>query len=582
MKRVRQSDFSLGMFAVEAQEAIPAGGVELLENMLIEDSGGLRRRGGCVAVTSADAALVDTPLTMWDGVLAGGRTTVFGGPDGLWWNNAGVPAIAATQLGAGPFTIEMLTPTRPVGIAGMVLFPFNFPSGANVFAAFGGSRSSVASYSVGSVTMTAGSRSVTGAGTSWLANAAPGMIFAISPATSYGVVESVQSNTALTLVEPWDGAAGVGLNYSVHRCLSVGGPAALDVSKASQLAVVAGRLVIGAGRDVFFSSGPDPATGGLRPFQWPVNNRHKLPEGAEVTALAHLRDRLFVFSTAGVYVISGLAQEIVAPDGTAQHRVDLVSRDVVALKNGAGITTWRDALVVPATDDVYLIDGLSAPMPVSGSARKAYRAWIEAGGYPGGATIFRGHHVMPMLTTGAVPSEVWLFRLDRPAEVRGLGVVFPWSKWKDQAGELGAVVTQQGAAPLLLGAGQDATPRARLLDLAACFDDETEDDQDGADVVGRITFRSLAGAGLRSMWRTLRLRYEAVGWVGGDPVTFTAAADGGAAQSVAGSFAAQAAQAWRAFSITRMGEFLRVVLTVGGGSRFVVREVEAEFEEPGR
>ena len=64
-----------------------------------------------------------------------------------------------------------------------------------------------ADYSTGTVTVTRGSLSMTGSGTSWLANIVPGMfIFANTDdpytMTLLGVVKSVESNTALTLVDP--------------------------------------------------------------------------------------------------------------------------------------------------------------------------------------------------------------------------------------------------------------------------------------------------------------------------------------------------------------------------------------------
>lgn len=62
--------------------------------------------------------------------------------------------------------------------------------------------SNTATYTTGTITSTYGSKTVTGSGTSWLANVAPGTFLTDGSGQFIGVVQSVASNTSITLEEP--------------------------------------------------------------------------------------------------------------------------------------------------------------------------------------------------------------------------------------------------------------------------------------------------------------------------------------------------------------------------------------------
>lgn len=72
-----------------------------------------------------------------------------------------------------------------------------------------------AHYATGTVTVTADSRSVTGAGTQWLAaGARPGDLFVARGLTAS--IASIQSATALTLTQPWPGSTVTGTPYEIR------------------------------------------------------------------------------------------------------------------------------------------------------------------------------------------------------------------------------------------------------------------------------------------------------------------------------------------------------------------------------
>ena len=587
MKRARQGDFSLGAFAVgSSPEKLPAGASLGLGNMIVDDEGSVRRRGGCEYVTDELAAFDDLPLLLWDGVLAGGQRTVLGTEDGLFVVDAAGTAVQQVHA-----SVAVDRPVLPVVIAGLLVIPVLL-TGESHIAFYGGSRET-ADYSTGTVAVTNGSKTVTGTGTTWLGNVDPGMIFTHTDSGERMVVKSVESNTSLTLTDPFRGATDASSNYICER-VSVqstsGWTGANEASMTSPppVATVANRLVLAVDSKIYFGNGPDPTTGGVR---WgevmPVDNRHEMPAGADVSALRALGDRLFTFTTAGVFIVSGMAQEIVAPDGSPQHRVDRYSEDVVALGGGAGITTWRDSLVVPASDDVYLMDGFARPVPVSTSARAEWRELVAQGYQAGGAAVYRGHYVLPVLTGGADAGGLWLFRLDRMAETR-LGLVAPWVQWTPQGGRpVGAVaVRRSSSGDQLLGSGFGSASRARVLDFTPGFDMEetNETDADGSVVVGGIVLRDFAG-GRGALWRFVRIRYKLVTGAGAaDEISLTHYAGGDAELGSGVALSAEAGNVALAhdvytWALQRQSEFLRLVLLVSGGTEFVLHEVEAEFLE---
>ena len=75
-------------------------------------------------------------------------------------------------------------------------------------------------YSTGVCSVTAGSATVTGLGTSWLTEISPGQVF-VADGQAVGVlIQSVVSNTQLTLAAPFGGSTQANIPYVVHRDFS--------------------------------------------------------------------------------------------------------------------------------------------------------------------------------------------------------------------------------------------------------------------------------------------------------------------------------------------------------------------------
>ncbi len=72
-------------------------------------------------------------------------------------------------------------------------------------------------YKTGTVTLTAGSRIVTGSGTGWATALISGGILVPDAAGPALPIESVDSDTQITVVNPWRGGSGSGLGYSIVR-----------------------------------------------------------------------------------------------------------------------------------------------------------------------------------------------------------------------------------------------------------------------------------------------------------------------------------------------------------------------------
>jgi hypothetical protein len=86
---------------------------------------------------------------------------------------------------------------------GEILF-FPYVGGGNPIVGMYAGSLKAAAYTTGTITVTNGSKTVAGVGTSWLAGVDAGMI--LNRLSDYGVVKSVDSNTQITLADPWQGA----------------------------------------------------------------------------------------------------------------------------------------------------------------------------------------------------------------------------------------------------------------------------------------------------------------------------------------------------------------------------------------
>jgi hypothetical protein len=453
----QQLDFSLGAFQSGALEREPEGAAEQIVGLLGAD-GLPYRRGG--STYRSNAALGAAGL-LWVAsmVLPAGERTLFASAaavDVLAADDA-TPAAVPASPGGSPYTITAPSaPFRPVVVNGWVLL---WGAGANSIHWWAGSRRATGTgYSTGSVTVTHGSKTVAGAGTSWLANLQSGDTFSAGGGTgAQSVVASVESNTSLTLVEPWLGATVAGTAYSAAGAL-VSIPTLLPAVYGSRIqASVANRWVVASGNTVYFTPVSEPP---LYVVEFQDDDFHTFP--GSVRGLGVLRDALLVFATTGVYAVSGMAYPLVDPgSGDPLQRKELVNADVIAWGH-EGIAPWANALVVPALDGVYLMDAVGAPQRISDRIEDLYLSYVRAGYVPGVAEVYNGHYLLPVLN-GATWIDTLVCRL-QPAHS---GNNFAWTQLAGSGAEVAAFAERQTVPPLLLAASRKTT--SRVLDNSAFF-----------------------------------------------------------------------------------------------------------------
>lgn len=485
----RQEDFSAGEQRNVAPHLIDPRGVYAIVNGLLNDDGSIYKRGGSKALSSALGLHM---RNVWDGWLQPGRRTFLASTDRF----GVMPAAGSVPVNLGG--VGQLLPLPPRAVQDLLFVPGG--------AIYGGSRKS-ADYLAGKVKVANGSSAVEGVGTAFLANVDPGMLLRISGEDRVYVVAAVTSDTQLTIRDSYEGATAE-TGYTLKRLETASGP----YPNAEIYAVAAGRLIACSGNVITFTESGKPhllkAT--IPPQNTVVENKHEIEEGTNIIACESIGvDRVLVFHTRGVTSIANLSASIVDSLGASQHRIDKVSSDLVAW-GAAGIAGYRNSLVVPALDNVYLMDGTSSPVPLSHSIARVYQAYVQEGFTPGGAWVHRDHYFLPILDAAGDPQDLICCRLDRPYTTRGQ-TFFPWSGHQGSGAHVSAgaprSVSAAGDAPAVYAACNDG----KLLDVAPFFTPsaEVKNDHDGTTALFRIITRDFPAGELSiGRFRKLRVTYE--------------------------------------------------------------------------
>ena len=503
-ERISQDDFSEGMSRDVAPQLISQSGVYDLVNGLLDEDGNPYRRGG--TVYHSKTGLGEKGLTfVWDGYLKPGRR-VFLAND----SDYGVLDSAKEPVnlgGAGLNAPKQSAVVEDLLFVGDVIY--------------GGSRKSAA-YSTGSVKVTNGSKTVTGSGTAWEANVDAGMLLRIGPERVY-VVESVASDTSLTLRDAYQGATGEGKGYALRplHSISEGDPYSTFEYKTT----CAGRLVVAEGKTVKFSEVNNPHS---YTNSNGTANEHPLPGETWIVGLASAGQSVLIFTTAGVWVLDGLPLSIVDLNGNPQHRLQILSTEIV-LAGACGLAGSGQQIVVPAVDGIYLMDGVSSPERISRPIERLYRRRIASGYQPGGAVVYKGHYFLPILRGTSEVSDLLVCRLDRPARSRRQ-TVYPWSRFDGDGGEVRCFSVHSDSdarEPELLGA--QASDPSRVVRCSSYFEPEAvhAKDADGSVHNFQLITRDIeTGGETMNVIRALRLRYELVRAFAGEGVLQVSYGDG--------------------------------------------------------
>jgi hypothetical protein len=450
-----QDQFGGGIFR---GRRAPADCVYDAINALLNDERQLYRRGGSVYKSNADTGLA--LLGLRELQLPVGQRTVF-------WSSGAFYVLSGDD--ATPLNITASQPAplvRHVALAGMAFFP----TGNSTELVYGGSRKT-ANYGTGTVTVAAGSTAVTGAGTSWTANADAGMLLKDQVGSKVlGVVRSVDSNTALTLQAPAPEARSAA-NYALVPWLIEN--ILPTTSTVTDFMAVAGQRIIRVldNRAYFGRRSNDPLFmfENVSPFAIGsphdlTTDYHEVPRSQAIVGADSLAGALLLFTTGGIWAVENLELDMLDDVGNIQHRFEQVNQDIV-LWDDSGITAYQGALILPAVDDVYAFTLDGPPVPLSGGIRPLYRDYVEAGYTLGLASVYRGQYFLPILSASNNVVDVLTCRLDltEPAGARR-------PAWTRQAnGAAGrAYATRIGATartPKLLGLDDK-----RVSDLTGCFD----------------------------------------------------------------------------------------------------------------
>jgi hypothetical protein len=496
-----QTDFSGGVW--EGSRVPENTAYAIVNGLLNEDDGAIRKRGGTKAYMSGTTTARILGIADVE-TMVGPRHLLWGEPGVL---NLGVISEVSGIRAALGSSARPLPLSRPVAYRQVIILPRMSLTGRQPSMVVYAGSYKFLDYSAGTVSWPNGSSTVTGSGTSFLANVDAGMMLSGSPFLDT-VIKSVDSNTQLTMVSPNNNPTASSVAYTAKAVSVTDLNFAPSVKTGSAIIVATvgspGRLVVAWDNRVQFSQTEATNLGPI----FTQTDYHELPITATVTGLQGMGWDLLVFTTAGLYVISNMAYDLTDDLGNVQHRVDLVNRDLVLLGD-QGLGSWRGQTVAPCVEDVYLVGRDGSAEAISQGIRPSYRMMVKQGLIPGIAAIHRGHYFLPMIDPESyLTQDMLVCRLD--------GAQPAWTRWWGQAGECTALAVRQGAGarkPRLFGA---ASLPDTVVELTDCFDpeDSTGLDADGSAPELDIVSRKLEAAPQTAVsWLDMRLLYE----LSGDP-----------------------------------------------------------------
>lgn len=581
-----QDDFSGGMY--RGRKA-PANALYDLVNGLINDEGLPFKRGGSTYKSGANSTAAIEGLI--DGYVSAGQRTVF-------WSETAEDVYALDSNDSSVVSVSLANNTwrkfaRGVVVGGVLWVPATKIAGSTSLLPLGyaGTRKT-ADAAAFSMTATNGSKTVTGAATSFLSTVDAGMFVERIGGVDLGVggiVRSVTSDTSLELVSAWPLITAT----TTGQITRFASPAALLDSLSTDpvyVATAGQRLIAAQGSRVNFTQ----RGGGLAGANSGIVDYHQLPEAALITGAASINDIALIFTTAGVWGISNMVLDPIDDFGNFQHTVEQVNRDLI-LWGDPGIAAWSGVLVVPAVDDVYLFGPGSPPVPITGpradtdaSIRNLYRSYVTAGYQPGMASLHRGHYFLPIMN-GTTVVDVLVCRLDRG---------FAWTRWSGHAtgGAYAQRVGSSTRSPKLLGINGQ-----RVTDLTGCFDPVAGNSADADATIPSLTIITrdypLSNGNQHGFCQRIRVRAEVTDDANGataaaaatveyssdaDGGTFTALTATGEQDGAAGWTTSTGAKYWWAL-VGKRRERIRFRLTFSGGTAStILREITLLLRPSGR
>ncbi len=490
-----QIDFGAGMVRDEAPHRIDPRAAFDMVNVLLEEDASPYKRGGTENVSSA--AFGAGLRSIWDGYFDAGHRTLVASPSHFGVLDEDGETVLTLASGG------MASPGAAAMLEGLLFLPGGF--------IYGGSRKTAGA--ILSVTLTNGSAAVTGSGFSDLD---AGMLMHAGAAERLYPVASVESSSALTLREPYEGTtrtviAGFVPVYRIEE--------ADPYVQSDIYAVCANRIVTADDETMRFSDVPDVNTGRGNPHVFDTNDRFEFPNGSRIIDFGVVGLTVLAFTTGGVWSYEGLPFELVDDEGNPGHRAQFLSGDIVLANRGC-LASFSQALIAPCIDGVYVLDGVSSPRRVSRPIDVLYRTYIEKGYTFGGAEVFRGHLLLPVLSAASTRTKGLLAaNLSRPITIDNQ-FAFPWTRLEGAGADLSSFavsVPVEGGEPRLLGA--EIGSHARIVDASGYFTPTYDNslDADDTEFEWRIDTRDYeTGLLTDNLVRDLAVLYE-LDDVGADP-----------------------------------------------------------------
>jgi hypothetical protein len=560
-----QDDWGAGMYR---GKRAPKNAFYDAINALINDEGLPFKRGGSAYYSDSNAG--NTLLAIYDEFLQAGQRTVALSSTHLYALNGTTPVDVNNAIA--------YTGGRGVGIGGFLVVP------GLVQPMFYGGSLKTAPYSTGTVTVTNGSKTVTGAGTSWTANVDAGMILRVGSDSAIGLVASVDTNTQITLRDAWSGTTAAGASYTL---VTVSLPSEFTSLIPDHVASVGTppRLLLTKGTRAYFTGRGTPTTITL------ATDYHELPQNAQIIGATGVGDTGVLFTVGGVWSIRNMSLDPVDDFGNLQHVVSQINRDLV-LWGDTGLAGYGGEVIVPAIDDVYVMGLGGHAEPITGNAvsaeiRPLYRSYVKAGYQPGLAVAYRGHYLLPVLNGLSTLVDVLVCRMDRDAA---------WTRWSGHAAGLGYTIRagSSSTASKLLGLASQ-----RVTDLSSTFDPTTSNAQD-ADATNfdcTITTRDYPTQQAHGFVQRARLRYELTDDGSGATAAPTVAlayssdADAGAFSTLTDKGlqgggtggAVSAGDKYNWWTVGKKRERIRFKITqTGAAASFILRSLEMLTRQSGR
>lgn len=476
---IGQDDFAAGTLVGVAQDQQVAVGVEWAINALFDDDGDVVRRGA-VSRLGAGAAAAGL-LFMWSGYLGVNYVEIVATSARMY------AVIADVFVDLGPPGV--IEPCLPAIVADTIFLPSGFVWGGSAKAA----------YATGTITQAAGSPLITGAGTAWVGNVEPGMLYRATGGSRTYTVKSVDSATQITLTENAGNSHAAGTGYAISSVRTDGLPAS---NRTRHLAVVANRLLVATDNTIAF-------TPSNQPFTFNPTDFHKLPDGVVVQGIAGLKDQALVFTNYGLWTISNMSFDLTDDFGNPQQTLSRLLPEI-SLLHEAGLAEWSGTIIAPCVDRALLLDGVSPPVSLSDSIASLYMEQVRAGNRPGGGKVFRNHYFLPFLSPTKTPTALFVCRLNRPVKERQ--VYYPWAQWDGYPTKATTFDVDLRTTPVLRGAGADGWRQNLTVAFPPFTGEDPIADADGKPPIFDVCTRDFPPAnGAPGHVRRLRLRYYTLG-----------------------------------------------------------------------